>query len=235
MQDAKKYSASAIIGVIIVCLIVGFVLGRVADGLKSSGDQAALVPLYGQASPPDKMTGNGALSGAHYNLNLIGVPKGKTADMTGDNGRRIFMNLFGNTKVLLNQSFDGTFSVLDANGTDGNGASFQLPAPGDYKIYARALGKPGGSSTLTTCAYDPVSGEDVCSTDMLVSVRGTGKSSFTNVTKELTTIDIDPALAAALSLTCQGTIDIFDSCLQNYFWSYDNNGLKLLQLRFYKI
>src|SRR2546426_2434995 len=28
---------------------------------------------------------------------------------------------------------------------------------------------------------------------------------------------------------------LFDSSLQNYFWSYDNNGLKLLQLRFYQL
>ncbi len=178
-------------------------------------------------------TGNGAPSGAHYNLNIIGVPQGKTADMTGNNGSRIFVPLYGSTKILLSQSTDGTFQVLDANGTDGS-ASFQLPAPGTYSVWARALGKPGGSSTMQTCAVDPVTGETICSTDMLVSVRGTGKSSFTNVTKQLTTITIDPTLAASLGLTCSGTVNIFDPCLQNYFWSYDNNGLKLLQLRFYQ-
>src|SRR5437763_17213384 len=68
-------------------------------------------------------TGNGAVSGSHYNLNIIGVSKGKTADMTGDNGHRIFVNLFGKTSIGLNQSTDGTFQVLDANGTDGK-ASF---------------------------------------------------------------------------------------------------------------
>lgn len=177
--------------------------------------------------------GNGAPSGSHYNLNIIGVPKNKTATMTGSDGHTIFTKLDGNSKIWLNQSTDGTFRVLDANGTDANGASFQLPALGDYTVWARALGKPGGSSTLTTCAIDPVSGETVCSTDMLVSVRGTGQSKFTNVTKELTTIDIDPTLAATLGLTCSGTVNIFDPCLQNYFWSYDNNGLKVLQLRFY--
>lgn len=29
-------------------------------------------------------TGNGAPNGPHYNINIIGVPKGKTADMNGD-------------------------------------------------------------------------------------------------------------------------------------------------------
>jgi hypothetical protein len=31
----------------------------------------------------------------------------------------------------------------------------------------------------------------------------------------------------------QYTIFLFDRCFENYFWNYDNNGLKLLQLRFY--
>jgi hypothetical protein len=26
---------------------------------------------------------------------------------------------------------------------------------------------------------------------------------------------------------------LFDDCFQNYFWNYDNNGLKLMELRFY--
>jgi hypothetical protein len=29
------------------------------------------------------------------------------------------------------------------------------------------------------------------------------------------------------------TVNVFNPCLQNYFWNYNNNGLKLLQLRFY--
>src|SRR5689334_15021270 len=98
-------------------------------------------------------TGNGAPSGAHYNLNIIGVPKDKSADMTGDNGHRIFVKLGGNTKINLAEG--DTFQVLDANGTDGS-ASFQLPDPDPdndgvtaYSVYARALGKPGGSSVTT--------------------------------------------------------------------------------------
>jgi hypothetical protein len=26
---------------------------------------------------------------------------------------------------------------------------------------------------------------------------------------------------------------LFDRCFENYFWNYDNNGLKVLELRFY--
>ena len=40
-------------------------------------------------------TGNGAPSGPHYNLNIIGVPKDKTAAMTAGDGHRIFVQLQG--------------------------------------------------------------------------------------------------------------------------------------------
>src|SRR5207247_9232553 len=62
-------------------------------------------------------TGNGAPSGGHYSLNIIGVPKNKTASMTGDKGHRIFVPLAGTTKIMLIEGPD--FGVLDANGTDG--------------------------------------------------------------------------------------------------------------------
>ena len=34
-----------------------------------------------------------------YKFNLLGVPRGKTASMTGDQGRRMFVPLWGNAKV----------------------------------------------------------------------------------------------------------------------------------------
>jgi hypothetical protein len=186
-------------------------------------------------------TGNGGPSGPHYNLNIIGIPKGKTADMTNNDGRRIFVKLDGNTKIKLSE---GEFNVLDANGTDGE-ASFQLPDPSDgsdpvtgtsYSVFARALGKPGGSATVTTCATI-VDGVDtytgiICSEEVLSVERTAGRSRFTDVSRYLLTIYAD--------ITDDGVYNpkrynLFDPALQDYFWSYDNNGLKLLQLRFYEI
>ena len=139
--------------------------------------------------------GNGSPSGSHYNLNIIGVPKGKSADLTGNLGHRIFVPLTGKTKILLSEG--STFQVLDANGTDGS-AAFQLPNPDPdnsgittYSVYARALGKPGGAAQIATCATDPVTGEEVCSTLNYLSVRSKGKSTFTNVSKELLYIFAD--------------------------------------------
>jgi hypothetical protein len=183
------------------------------------------------AGPSLSATSNGYPSGSHYNLNIIGVSKDKTADMTGDNGRRIFMPLEGKSSIYLSE---GDFGVLDANGTDGR-AEFQLPAADadndgvtTYSVFARALGKPGGSSSTTTCATDKATGELWCSVESMTLERKTGKSTATNVSRELLYIYYDA--------DGDGTAErypLFDTSLQDFFWAYDNNGLKLAQLRFY--
>lgn len=184
-----------------------------------------------------KTTGSGAPSGAHYNLNIIGVPKAKISSLTDTSGHRIFVPLEGNCKIKLSV---GDFQVLDGNCTD-NPAAFQLPSPDPdndgittYSVWARALGKPGGKSTMTPCAtyIDPTTGiaEEWCSTSQLISVRTSGKQSFSDVSKLLLYMYID--------LNGDGALErypLFDPALQDYFWSYDNQGLKLLQLRFYPI
>lgn len=110
-------------------------------------------------------SGNGAPQGApDYQLNILGTTD-KSADMTVDNGHRIFVPLEGKTKIYLYPGDD--FEVGDANGTDGE-ASFTMPPPGldaylvgdpgdadvesDYSVFIRPLGKPGGWATITTCA-----------------------------------------------------------------------------------
>jgi hypothetical protein len=176
-------------------------------------------------------TGNGAPSGGHFNLNLIGVPRGKSAPMTNDDGHRIFVPLAGSTKILLSE---GDFAVLDGNGTDGS-AAFQLPNPdpdGDgttaYSVYVRALGTPGGSSIATACATDPIDGQEVCSITSAVVVREKGKSSFTNVGRDLLYVYADVDYDGVLD-----RVPLFGDQLQGYFWDYDNAGLKVAQLRFY--
>ena len=209
-----------------------------------NSDSSGLGP---SASPAPSLstatTGNGAPSGAHYSLNIIGT-KTKNPDMSGAGGDVIFVSLGSKdgapvtTKILLDQSASaGVFAVLDKNGTDGE-ASFSLPLPGTYTVWARALGTPGGQAKITTCATDvtgTIADGDICSTQNEVFVRGTGKSSFKNVTTSLTTITLDPLLDAGAVTACGGTtVGLFDPCLQGYFWQYDNNGLKLLQVRFYQ-
>jgi hypothetical protein len=193
---------------------------------------------FGQNGNRD-LTGNGAPRGPHYNLNIIGMSKDKNADMTGNSGHRIFVRLGTQkpadpvrTRISLREG--ETYQVVDANGTDG-GAIFELPS-GSYYVWARALGRPHGSATMTTCAED-ITGEiaegDICSTGNVLEVeRHKGRSRFKNVTDELTTIELPEGSDAALA--CGDTkVSLFAECLEGYFWAYDNNGLRLLQVRFY--
>ncbi len=157
---------------------------------------AAVAAALSATAVAAAQTGNGAPSGPHYNLNIIGVSHDKNPNMNGNgSGNVIFVDLGTKsgvavtTKILLSQAADGVFDVLDKNGTDGE-ASFALPAPGTYTVWARALGTPGGQSKIATCAtfIDPITfvATFLCSTDNEVFVRGTGKSSFKNVTGALT-------------------------------------------------
>jgi len=200
--------------------------------------------------------GNDAPSGKHYNLNLIGKDKDNILPDDSNSGHRIFVNLYGHSTIKLEQGADATdFAVVDADATDGEG-KFRLPANpfncivGEpdpavdgtecsvpefqaYTVWARAVGKPGGNSTTTTCAYDntdPLNPVLYCSTEQMVLVRTTGKSKFVDYTKELTTIYVD--------IDADGMkerVGIFDPALEGYFWDYDNNGLKIVQLRFYPV
>src|SRR5499427_8058517 len=90
-------------------------------------------------------TGNGAPSGPHYNLNILGKEQCPTDPMTTGNGGVIFVLLNGGdsagslngqpasniskvNKIYLTPSPDNTtFDVIDGNACDGNGALFELP------------------------------------------------------------------------------------------------------------
>jgi hypothetical protein len=231
-------------------ILLGLVLGCLA--------------VFPAASASAGTTGNGAPNGSHYTLNIIGVPHDKTADMTGNTGGRIFVQLNGgqdavslngkpsnqllkvNTIGLVPAPADESFSVLDANATDANGALFQLPANVStaWTVWARALGTPGGSAIQTTCAssfLDVIDGIIYCSTQSAMYLRTSGKSLFSDVSSDLLfmTVTVDSTLSPNLA-TCLGvtgvqsvTVSLFNGCFQDYFWNYDNHGLKLLQLRFY--
>jgi len=186
-------------------------------------------------------TGNGAPSGPHFNLNIHGVANG--TGFNGNNQNDIFVPLQGKCQINLVQAPTLDFQVLQPDCVNSPPASFELPAPCSispttglctgtatvYSVWARALAKPGGSSSTQTCATDPT-GALVCSIGQFVSVqtRKSGKSSFSDVSPDLLFLT-----------TCVNgksvSTPIFSQNFQNYFWQYDNQGLKLLQLRFYQV
>src|SRR6267143_5730287 len=192
-------------------------------------------------------TGNGAPSGGHYNLNILGKRDCTPADLTGNNGHtiQVFLNggqkaadingtlaltLDRSNKIFLQPGDD--FQVLDGNACDG--ALFMLPTNSCYQVYARALGTPGGYATVTTCAIDnngtpndPTDDVVVCSMGPALNLNRTkGSQKFQNVTTELTTITF--VLNGVVT-----TVSLFDSALYSYFWNYENHGLRLAQIRFY--
>jgi len=219
----------------------------------------ALVLTIVGTTPAPAGGGNGAPSGPHYNLNIIGVENPKTAPMTGSDRHTIFVGLGGKDTTVTSKIYlmPGDFGVCDGNAFDpafdcfgaqiqAQGAVFQLPCntavPTDitcgagttqasYSVWARALGQPGGSAVITTCATDET-GAVVCSTDNTLDVltRHPGKVEFTNVTKELTSLSACYLQNGAI--VCQ-TVPLFSGGLQGFYWQYDNNGLRLAQLRFY--
>ena len=223
----NKYIIATILAAIMVLSVVAFLPGVLAG------------------------KGNGAPAGPHYNLNLISVPKGVDMDnieFKNDNskGHVIFVKESGRSLIYLEESPDGKFHVIDRY-ADKDGALFQLPAPdnyvdtdpdtgeilefvpGVYQVWARARG-PSGTVTMTTCGIDDEDAE-VCSLYSYVTVREPGENKkFDHVTMELTTItyyneDTEKWVTA----------DIFDEDFETYFWGYLNDGVKILQLRFYPL
>ncbi len=203
----------------------------------------ALAAAFAACGATSVLAGNGLdTSGAHYNLNIVGKGDCSPAPLTGSNRHVIQVRLVftdgsqngqsaatldKTNKIFLSPGDD--FQVTDGNACDKDGASFTLPA-GGYSVWARALGKPGGSATITLCAVDTMGTTDtaddeiVCNTapDIVSLTRKNGQPVFSNVTKELTTLTVGNT-----------TTNLFDAPYYGYFWDYDNNGLRLTQLRFY--
>ena len=146
------------------------------------------------------------------------------------------------------------FGVIDANGTDGDGAILAVPDPcadalastacePTWSVWARALA--GGNATLTTCATDTASGTSGvwCGSNGITLYAKSKKAIDISTNLLYLTITVDGTTNTALA-TCLGTsttgsttlnVFLFDNCFENYFWNYDNNGLKNLELRFYKL
>jgi hypothetical protein len=128
-----------------------------------------------------------------------------------------------------------------------------------YSIFVRPLGKPDGWAKITTCAdvlesnladfldadavkvlnkaADLGGVASIESTGQLL--REKGKSIFTNQTAALLTIvlkvEVDYEDDGTVDETLYVRVPIFDDMLANEYWEYDNHGLKLLQVRIYRV
>jgi hypothetical protein len=208
-----------------------------------------------------------------YSDNTVTTPGGKNNQLSkggGDDQNHIYLcNSSNGENDVVDPRCDawrldghvGDFGVIDANGTDGDGAIFGLPDPcvgtsstdgctPTYAIWARA--KAGsGSVTITTCADETGTGfdgtDDVwCGSNGITLSKQTANKAIDVSTSLLfmtiTVNDLtDPQLAACIDPDGDSTdllpdtynVYLFDRCFENYFWNYDNNGLKVLELRFF--
>lgn len=187
---------------------------------------AVVVAAFVVGGHPASATGNGAPSGPHFTLNIHGVANGQ--GFNGNNQNDIFVPLQGNCQIDL---YEGSFGVTQPDCVNNSTASFDLPNPDPtnsgtsvYSVYARALGKPLGSSTTTACFID--SGVQYCSVYQMVLDRKFGPSTFDNVTKDLLYV-----YYCSNGKTVRSPL--FSDPTGQYYWQYDNQGLRLAQLRFY--
>jgi hypothetical protein len=227
--------------------------------MKRTSFFVALLLAAAIAGPALAAGGNGAPSGPHYNLNIIGVSNPKTQPLTGSGRHTIFVALGKDSTVRSNILLTpGPFAVCDGNAFDAaydcsgtqiasQGAVFQLPcdtnvttdtgcnggtAVANYTVWARALGTPNGTATITTCATAP-DGTFVCSSENKVLARSKGKQTFTNVTKALTTMQ-NVCFVQNGTTVCE-SVSLFADGFHDFLWAYDNHGLKLAQVRFYLV
>jgi hypothetical protein len=196
-----------------------------------------------------------------YQVNIIGVPKGKNPDMTNNNGHRIFVPLTGSTRIFMTgdtSTADGlqcgdAFRVTDANATDGSGTlvvpcenvNAESTDPGVcFDVFITALGTPGGHADVdVVCTFnDAVADADIdegtCATGNIDFdlTRGKGQP----VRKDITNfLRASGCFDADLSGTCDAGEKTFNNiwifnleALIDYYWQYDNQGLRLSQVRF---
>jgi hypothetical protein len=201
------------------------------------------------------------LSGPHYELNIIGVPKNKTASLTDSNRHTIFVPLetVNNVKIYVTGDTDPTtpgtqcgdrFQVLDGNATNGDATLLvpcELGGTLSFEVYAVGLGTPGGSAGVDVlCTFQStifltpdtaaLCGASLGGFDFEVK-REAGapkRQNISSVFRASGCVDVNNSLACDAGDTVFSNVWIFNIAeLMSYYWDYDNNGLKLMKIRFY--
>ncbi len=185
-------------------------------------------------------------NGPHFNLNVIGVPHDKlNGNFDNSDRHTIFIPLYTDwyvdpcltsgpnsnkgdvvgavaelpdkgVRLRIGPSTDGSFSVTDGNATDDKYAELLMPAtPNGYDVYISGKGKPGGCLDIDAYAVDATTMYFIGHVDV---DRKTGQPTWQNVKWLLYGAGGTPYFADPYDL---------------YFWQLYNNGLRLMQVRFY--
>ena len=100
--------------------------------------------------------------------------------------------------------------------------------------WERALGGNNkGSATMRTCFTEFSTASTWCNAgDLIVSLSKVTPPKFMDVSKQLLQVCADVDLTDATDLEL---VPLFSNLGENYFWHYENTGLRLAQVRFYPI
>ena len=96
---------------------------------------------------------------------------------------------------------------------------------------------------MQSCYTDAQTGDTWCAVDIAggvspITVERTkgGASKFANVSKDLLYVDVCLAVDATTGACTQSQVQpLFSDSLDQYYWQYDNQGLRVAQLRFYEL
>ena len=195
----------------------------------------------------------GGDKGAHYNLNIIGVQHDKTVpDMTGSNRHTIFVRLgedgtpeHVDIYVMRNPIDNTQFQVWDGNATDDGEATIYVPYEDygtlSYNVYAIALGKFGGKAdVIASVTFEAGTTGSLLMGDFELKrekVDGKGKPKVVNISdifRATGVIDVAPAGPGPEDITFTNVWVFNVPTLLEYLWDYSNEGLKLMQVRFYE-
>ena len=200
--------------------------------------------------------------GEHYNLNIIGVPHDKTADMKESNRHTIFVPLGENgvpksVKIYVERNYANPdqFQVIDRNACDEDGATIAVPFEDygtlSFNVYATALGKPGGQAKVdATVTFEEGTYGSLLMDSFTLKREGGNLNPDKNNGKhknEPHPLNISNIFRGTGWIDVCGEMGVQDPCdisftnvwvlnvptLLEYLWDYNNEGLKLMQVRFY--
>jgi hypothetical protein len=194
-------------------------------------------------------------NGKHFTLNIIGVPKDKTADMDDTHGDTIFVPLDKNGEVpksckiyvAANVDDPDAFQVVDRNACDADGAKILVPFETygtlSYNVYAISLGKPSkfGVSIVATATFEDDTTADLLQASFDIDVREAGKPKVTDISDIFRAegwIDQEGGTAGVYDPTIDIAFDdvwVFNiPTLLDYYWDYTTTDFRHLQVRFYE-
>ena len=221
----------------------------------------AMVALVLATGTALAQNGNPCPGSKEYQFNIIGVPKGKTADMKGNNGHRVFVWLKGKSTIhMTGDTIPGgdldcgnSFYFTDSNATDGDGATLVVPCDPltetnlnpsvCYDVWITPLATPGGTADVdVVCSFDAtcigcnIDDGDCASGNIDFDLeRKSGKPVQKDITKFFRAsgcIDLDANGCDPGDISFNNEWIFNIEQLLSYYWDYTNNYLRLAQVRF---